>query len=64
MDKFIDKNPWFKKVIEILSIKSQPNDQIAFWRMRFAKNLKKESLSAENSIKLKRLLYILKIKIS
>ena len=53
MDKFIDKNPWFKKVIEIWSVKSKPNDQIAFWRMRYAKNLKKESLSAENAIKLK-----------
>ena len=58
IDTFTDKNPWFKKTIHILAILSKPNDQIAFWRMRYAKNLKKEGLSAEQSLKLKKVFYI------
>ena len=58
IDTFTDKNPWFKKTIHILAILSKPNDQIAFWRMRYAKNLRKEGLSAEQTLKLKKVFYI------
>jgi len=62
-DQFVDNNPWFKKVIHILGILSAPNEQIAFWRMRYAKNLRKEGLSAENALKLKRFRHIINMKI-
>ncbi len=58
VDKFVDRNPWFKKVINIWAIQSKPNDQIAFWKMRYSKNLKKEGLSAEQSLRLKKLFYL------
>ncbi len=59
MSLFYDNNPWKKKVIHIMAIYSTPNDQIAFWRMRFAKNLSKASISAENTIKLNKFNHIM-----
>lgn len=32
-------NPWFKKVVNILCLQSHVDPQIAFWRMRFSKNI-------------------------
>lgn len=52
---FMDNNPWFKKVINILAINSRLSDQVSFWRMRYAKNLKREGLTPLQAIKLKQL---------
>lgn len=56
---FIDKNPWFAKVIKILAVKSKPNFQVSFWRLKHAKNIYNEHLSASDAIKLKKLTFLM-----
>lgn len=60
ISQFVDNNPWFRKVINIMAVCSKPNEQIAFWKMRFSKNLKAESLSAEQGLRIKKLNTLLK----
>jgi hypothetical protein len=57
---FIDSNPWFKKVISILTMNTKLTDQVSFWRMRHVKNLKRESVSPMMAIKMKKFLAVFK----
>lgn len=61
---FTDTNPWFAKVVKILAVKSKPNFQISFWRLKYAKNLRNEHLSASDAIKFKKMLFILNKEVS
>ena len=52
-------NPWFKKVINIWSLQSHVDSQIAFWRMRYNKNIQGSRVTPQQAVKLKKMEQIL-----
>lgn len=54
ISQFASINPWFKKIINTMAIYTRPNEQIAFWKIRYSKNLKSEGLSAQMSLNVKK----------
>lgn len=57
--QFYNDNPWFKHSILKMSVYAQTCEQTAFWKMRLLKNLGEDNVSAEKSIKLRRILEII-----
>lgn len=62
LNQLLDRNLWFQRVIDIWTIKSLPNHQMAFWKMRYAKDLKQDGVSAEKALKMKKLVHLMNMK--
>lgn len=59
MNLFLIQNPWFNKILNIMTIQSKANYQIAFWRIRYSKNLYIEHISPQKAISFKKFISLI-----
>ena len=59
IERFVDRNPWFKQIVKLWVFQTQPVLQTTFWKMREQEDLREGNVSAQVSLKLKNVVHAL-----
>lgn len=51
-------NPWFKRIITIMTLKTPADTQIAFWRLKYQQNIGETLVAANHALAVKQILRI------
>lgn len=63
-NKIKGDNPWRKRVVNIMTLKTHANQQISFWRLKYQNNIGEALVPAQQAIAIKKLVQVCRKKIS